>query len=69
MQKGDLQMSQKILNAFAFNANWETIQKNKFFTGNYYHFATPRTELEARRYALVKTWNANTREYIHEPRS
>ena len=62
-------MTQTQMNLFALNANWEKIRKNKFFTGNYYHFATPRTELEARRYALVKTWNANTREYIHEPRS
>ena len=69
MKKGDLQMSQKILNAFAFNANWETIKKNKFFRGNYSHFNSPRTELEARRNAMTRTWNLNTREYIHEPQS
>ena len=58
-------MTQKQINLFANNANWETIQKNKFFTGNYYHFATPRTELEARRYALTRTWNYQTREYLY----
>jgi len=62
-------MTQKVFNAFANNANWETIEKNKFFTGNYFQFATPRTELEARRYAITRTWNINTREYIHDPQS
>jgi hypothetical protein len=57
-------MTQKQKDLFAHNANWDKIRENKFFTGNYYHFATPRTELEARRYALVKTWNNNMKEYI-----
>jgi hypothetical protein len=57
-------MSQKILNAFTNNANWEKIRENKFFRGNYSHFNTPRTELEARRYALTRTWNYHTREYL-----
>ena len=57
-------MTQKQMNLFANNANWEKIKANKFFTGNYYHFATPRTELEATRYKLVKTWNYKTREYL-----
>ena len=64
MQKGDLQMSQKILNAFAFNANWEKIRENKFFTGNYSHFNTPRTELEAMRKSMTRTWNYQTREFL-----
>ena len=54
-------MTQKIFNAFANNANWETIRKNKFFRGNYSHFNSPRTELEARRNAMTRTWNLNTR--------
>jgi hypothetical protein len=62
-------MSQKVFNAFANNANWETIKKNKFFRGNYSHFNTPRTELEARRYAMTRTWNLNTREYLYDSRS
>lgn len=52
-------MSQKILNAFASNANWKTIEKNKFFTGNYSHFSTPRTYREAKLNAQVKTWKFN----------
>jgi hypothetical protein len=42
----------------------DKIVKNKFFTGNYYQYATPRTEREARQYALVKSWSLNDREYI-----
>ena len=42
----------------------DKIVKNKFFTGNYYHYATPRTEREARQYALTKSWTLNDREYI-----
>ena len=57
-------MTQKQLNLFANNANWKTIQKNKFFTGNYSHFNTPRTELDARRNALTRTWNYQTREFL-----
>lgn len=57
-------MTQTQKDLFARHANWDKIRENKFFTGNYYHFATPRTELDARRYALVKTWNNNTKEYI-----
>ena len=62
-------MTQKQMNLFANSANWEKIRENKFFTGNYSHFNTPRTELDARRNALTRTWNLNTREYIHEPQS
>lgn len=62
-------MTQKVFNAFANGANWETIKKNKFFRGNYSHFNSPRTELEARRNAMTRTWNLNTREYLHDPRS
>ena len=29
---------------------------NDYFKYNYYQWATPRTELEAKRYALVKAW-------------
>ena len=57
-------MTQKILNAFTTNANWEKIRENKFFRGNYSHFNTPRTELEARRNGLTRTWNYHTREYL-----
>lgn len=57
-------MTQKQGELFAPHANEDKIKANKFFMGNYYHFATPRTEREARRYALVKTWNATTREYL-----
>jgi len=34
--------------------------KNNFFSGNYYHLATPRTETEGRLFKLVKFWNANS---------
>lgn len=57
-------MTQKQTLLFANNANWETIKKNKFFTGNYSHFNSPRTELEAMRNAMTRTWNLNTREYL-----
>ena len=57
-------MTQKQTDLFANHANWDKIEKNKFFTGNYYHFATPRTLREARRYALVRTWTNNMKEYI-----
>lgn len=57
-------MTQKQTKQIANSANWEKIVKNKFFTGNYYHLVTPRTDLEARRFALVKTWNANTKEML-----
>ncbi len=57
-------MTQKQIPLFANNANWETIKKNKFFTGNYSHFNSPRTELEATRNAMTRTWNLNTREYL-----
>jgi hypothetical protein len=57
-------MTQKQMSLFANNANWDKIRKNNFFTGNYSHFNIPRTELEARRNALVKTWHANMQEYI-----
>ena len=33
------------------------IRKNNFFSGNYFHFADPRTEREARFFKLVRTWN------------
>lgn len=29
---------------------------NDYFKYNYYQWATPRTELEARRYSMVKAW-------------
>ena len=61
-------MTQTQMNLFALNANWEKIRKNKFFTGNYSHFNSPRTELEARRNAMTRTWNLNTREYLYEPK-
>ena len=61
-------MTQKQMNLFANSANWEKIRENKFFTGNYSHFNTPRTELDARRNALTRTWNYKTREYLYEPR-
>jgi hypothetical protein len=57
-------MTQKQKDLFANNANWDKIHENKFFTGNYSHFLTPRTELDARRNALIKTWHANMQEYI-----
>lgn len=37
-------------------ANFEKINKNGFFSYNYYQWATPRTLQEARRFALVKAW-------------
>lgn len=37
-------------------ANWQKIYKNNFFSGNYDHFRTPRTELEAKRNDLTPTW-------------
>ena len=36
------------------------IRRNNFFSGNYFHLATPRTEREARFFKLVKSWNANS---------
>lgn len=36
------------------------IRRNNFFSGNYFHFATPRTEREARFFKLVRTWNAQS---------
>ena len=38
----------------------EIFRKNNFFSGNYFHFATPRTEREARFFKLVKTWNSQS---------
>jgi hypothetical protein len=57
-------MTQTQMNLFALNANWEKIRKNKFFTGNYSHFNTPRTELDAMRNSMTRTWNYQTREYL-----
>ena len=37
-------------------ANWQKIYKNNFFSGNYDHFRTPRTDIEAKRNALTQTW-------------
>jgi hypothetical protein len=37
-------------------ADWRKIYKNNFFSGNYDHYKTPRTELEAKRIALTQTW-------------
>lgn len=56
-------MTQKQMNLFAQYANWDKIRENKFFTGNYSHFNTPRTELEATRNRMTRTWNYKTREY------
>jgi hypothetical protein len=39
-------------------ADQEKLQQ--FFKYNYYQWATPRTELEAKRYALVKAWRKQT---------
>lgn len=36
------------------------MRRNNFFSGNYFHFATPRTEREARFFKLVKTWNSQS---------
>jgi hypothetical protein len=36
------------------------IRKNNFFSGNYFHFADPRTEREARFFKLVRTWNTQS---------
>jgi hypothetical protein len=58
-------MKQKQITLFANSANWEKIRENKFFTGNYSHFNSPRTELEAIRNAMTRTWNYNTREYLN----
>ena len=57
-------MTQKQMNLFANNANWEKIRENKFFTGNYSHFNTPRTELEAMRKSMTRTLNYQTREFL-----
>jgi hypothetical protein len=37
-------------------ANWQKIYKNNFFSGNYDHFRTPRTDIEAKVYAMTQTW-------------
>ena len=36
--------------------NYDKIKDNNFFRYNYYQWATPRTELDAKRFALVKAW-------------
>lgn len=36
------------------------IIRNNFFSGNYFHFADPRTEREASFFKLVRTWNAQS---------
>jgi len=36
------------------------IARNNFFSGNYFHFADPRTEREARFFKLVRTWNTQS---------
>ena len=41
-------------------ADWNKIRQNNFFSGNWFHFATPRTEREARQFKLVRTWTGNT---------
>lgn len=41
-------------------ANQEKIKN--YFRYNYYQWATPRTELEAKRFAMVKAWRKQTRE-------
>ena len=37
-------------------ANWQKIYRNNFFSGNYDHFKTPRTDKEALLYAMTQTW-------------
>jgi len=37
-------------------ANWQKIYRNNFFSGNYDHFRTPRTNNEAQVYAMTQTW-------------
>jgi hypothetical protein len=36
------------------------IRRNNFFSGNYFHFADPRTQREASFFKLVRTWNAQS---------
>lgn len=43
-------------------ADYDKIKANNFFSYNYYQWATPRTELEAKRFAMVKAWRKQTRE-------
>ena len=43
-------------------ANWQKIYKNNFFSGNYDHFRTPRTDIEAKVYAMTQTWFRAKRE-------
>ena len=40
--------------------NQEKIQQ--FFKYNYYQWATPRTELEAKRFSLVRAWRKQTQD-------
>jgi len=42
--------------------DYDKIKANNFFSYNYYQCATPRTELEAKRFALVKAWRKVNRE-------
>jgi hypothetical protein len=43
-------------------ADYDKIKANNFFSYNYYQWATPRTELEAKRFALIKAWRKVNRE-------
>jgi hypothetical protein len=35
---------------------------NNYFKYNYDHWTTPRTELEARRYAMTRAWRKQSRD-------
>jgi len=37
-------------------ADYNKIRENNFFSYNYYQWATPRSRVEASRFALVKAW-------------
>lgn len=41
-------------------ADWDKIYKNNFFSGNYEHLLTPRTEREAKLNQLTRTWRRAT---------
>jgi len=43
-------------------ANWQKIYRNNFFSGNYDHLRTPRTDKEALLYAMTQTWFRAKRE-------
>lgn len=41
-------------------ANYNKPKASDFFRFNYYQWATPRTELEARRFGSVEAWRKQT---------